>query len=317
MKAAASNIVFGLPNQLELAQEIANRLQINLTPLEKTTFADGEMLLRAGVTVRNKSVYIIASLNNHDALMELLLFIDSLKRASAHKIVVVTTYFGYSRQDRKSSPREPIGAKLIARLLETAGATKIITFDLHNPSIQGFFEIPVDDLRWAHCLTRELRTEQAQRHFTIVSPDHGGAVRARRFAELMTKDVKIAIIDKRRTAPNTAEVYGLLGNVRHQNCIIIDDIIDTGGTIIKAAEYLKAAGAKRIYLAATHGLFSKSFQAFDKSAAIDRVLVSDSVPTVRTINSPKLKIISLAPMIAQVIDADAHSHSISELYKKG
>ena len=316
MKINDENIIFGLPNQLELAEVIAKKLNISLTKIEKTVFADGEILLRSSVTVRNKSIYIISSLNNHDSLMELLLFVDSLKRASAYKIVVVTTYFCYSRQDRKASARESIGAKLIARLLETAGVTKVVTFDLHNPSIQGFFEIPVDDLRWVYPLTNALKSENQTNKFTIVSPDHGGAVRARKFAELITNEIKIAIIDKRRTAPNTAEVYGLLGDVKDQNCIIIDDIIDTGGTIIKAAEYLKHSGAKKIYLAATHGIFSKGFDAFESSNAIDKVLVSDSIPTVRNIKSKKLEIISFADLIARVIDADANSYSISELYKK-
>ena len=316
MKINDENIIFGLPNQLELAEVIAKKLNVSLTKIEKTVFADGEILLRSSVTVRNKSIYIISSLNNHDSLMELLLFVDSLKRASAYKIVVVTTYFCYSRQDRKASARESIGAKLIARLLETAGVTKVVTFDLHNSSIQGFFEIPVDDLRWVYPLTNALKSENQTNKFTIVSPDHGGAVRARKFAELITNEIKIAIIDKRRTAPNTAEVYGLLGDVKDQNCIIIDDIIDTGGTIIKAAEYLKHSGAKKIYLAATHGIFSKGFDAFESSNAIDKVLVSDSIPTVRNIKSKKLEIISFADLIARVIDADANSYSISELYKK-
>ena len=309
-------LVFGLPNQFDLAQEIAQKLKINLTPVEKTIFADGEMLLRSSVTVRNKTAYIICSLHNHISLMELLLFIDSLKRASAAKIVAITTYFCYSRQDRKSSPRESIGAKLIARLLETAGVTKVITFDLHNPSIQGFFEVPVDDLRWVHSLTKELYNEEAKKKFTIVSPDHGGAVRARKFAELMTKNIQIAIIDKRRTKPNASEIQGILGDVRDRNCIIIDDIIDTGGTIIKAAQYLKKSGAKKIYLAATHGIFSRGFTIFDQCDAVDKVLVSDSIPTVKTIESPKLQIISLRNLAAEVIKADATSQSISELYRK-
>lgn len=316
MKINENHIVFGLSNQKELAESVAKKLKIKLTPIEKTNFLDGEMILRSSTTVRNKSVYIICSINNHNSLMELLLFIDSLKRASANKITVVTTYFGYSRQDRKSSQREPIGAKLVARLLETAGATKLITFDLHNPSIQGFFEVPVDDLRWVYSLTQELSKEEKKMKFTIVSPDHGGAVRARKFAELMTKDIKIAIIDKRRTAPNVSEIVGLLGDVKDKNCIIIDDIIDTGGTIVKAAEYLKKMGAQKIYLAATHGIFSKKFDMFEQSDAIDRVLVSDSIPSVREIKSKKLEIISLEDLISKVIDADANSKSISEIYKK-
>lgn len=316
MKINDNNIVFGLSNQIDLANAVAKSLKIKLYPVEKIVFSDGEMILKSGKTVRNKSVYIICSINNHDSLMELLLFIDSLKRSSASRITVITTYFGYSRQDRKSSSREPIGAKLVAKLLETAGASKVITFDLHNPSIQGFFEIPVDDLRWVYLLTEKLSFEEKTMKFTIVSPDHGGAVRARKFAELITNTVKIAIIDKRRTAPNVSEIVGLLGDVNNKNCIIIDDIIDTGGTILKAAEYLKSAGAKKIYLAATHGIFSKSFEQFENSSAIDKVLVSDSIPNVKNISSSKLEIISLEKMISKVIMADANSQSISELYKK-
>lgn len=316
MKINEDNIVFGLSNQFELAQEVAKQLKIRLTEIKKTVFSDGEMIIKSQTTVRNKVAYIICSITNHDNLMELLLFIDSLKRASALKIVVITTYFGYSRQDRKAAQREPIGAKLIARLLETAGVSKIITFDLHNASIQGFFEIPVDDLRWVYPLTKELQKEEKKMKFTIVSPDHGGAIRSRRFAELMTKDIKIAIIDKRRTGPNVSEILGILGDVKDKNCIIIDDIIDTGGTIIKAVEYIKKEGAKKIYLAATHGIFSKGFDMFEQCDAIDQVLVSDSIPKVREIKSKKLKIISLEEMIAKVIEADANSKSIGNLYKK-
>ena len=308
------SVVFGLPNQIALAKLVAEKLKINLTDVNKTIFADGEILIKSSKTVRNKKVYIICSINSNDALMELLLFVDSLKRASASNIVVISTYLCYSRQDRKASQREPIGAKLVAKLLENAGVDKLITFDLHNPSIQGFYDIPVDDLRWMYPLTNTLQREEKNIKFSIVSPDHGGAVRARRFAELITKDVSIAIIDKRRTGPNISEIVGLLGNVEGKNCIIFDDMIDTGGTIIKAAEYLKSKGAKKIYLAATHGLFSRGFEIFDKNDAIDKVLISDSLPKAREIKSNKLKIISLESIIAKAIEIDFNSKSMSELY---
>ena len=229
------------------------------------------MLVTSSETIRNTKVYVICNLFSHDSIIELLLFIDSLKRASAGNIVVISTYMSYSRQDRKASQREPIGAKLIARLLETSGVNKLITFDLHNPSIQGFYDIPVDDLRWMYPLTKSLLKEEKKMKFTIVSPDHGGAVRARRLAELITKEIKIAIVDKRRTGPNVSEIVGLLGDVKDKNCIIYDDIIDTGGTIIKAANYLKEKGAKKIYIAATHGLFSKGFDIFEKAESVDLV----------------------------------------------
>lgn len=309
------SILFGLENQRELAQKVANNLKIKVTNISKTVFSDGEMLVKSSETVRNKKVYVICSLCSHDSIIELLLFIDSLKRASAGNIVVISTYMSYSRQDRKASQREPIGAKLIARLLETSGVNKLITFDLHNPSIQGFYDIPVDDLRWMYPLTQSLLKEEKKMKFTIVSPDHGGAVRARRLAELITKEIKIAIVDKRRTGPNVSEIVGLLGDVKDKNCIIYDDIIDTGGTIIKAANYLKEKGAKKIYIAATHGLFSKGFDIFEKAESVDLVCVSDSIPTVKNIKSKKLKIISLENMISKAIDVDWNSESMSRLFE--
>ena len=308
------SILFGLENQRELAQKVANNLKIKVSNISKTIFSDGEMLVKSSETVRNKKVYVICSLCSHDSIIELLLFIDSLKRASAGNIVVISTYMSYSRQDRKASQREPIGAKLIARLLETSGVNKLITFDLHNPSIQGFYDIPVDDLRWMYPLTQSLLKEEKKMKFTIVSPDHGGAVRARRLAELITKEIKIAIVDKRRTGPNVSEIVGLLGDVKDKNCIIYDDIIDTGGTIIKAANYLKEKGAKKIYIAATHGLFSKGFDIFEKAESVDLVCVSDSIPTVKNIKSKKLKII-LENMISKAIDVDWNSESMSRLFE--
>lgn len=307
-------IVFGLTNQLELAKLVANSLKVKLTEIDTTIFSDKEILVKSSRTVRNKIAYIICSLDSHNSLMELLLFVDSLKRASVSKVIVISTYMCYSRQDRKTSQRESIGAKLIAKLLETSGVDKLISFDLHNPSIQGFYDVPVDDLRWIYQLTNSLYKEEKKMKFTIVSPDHGGAVRARRFAELITKDIKIAIIDKRRTEPNVSEIVGLLGEVKDKNCIIIDDIIDTGGTILKAAKYLKENGANNIYLAATHGLFSKGFEMFENSDYIDKVFISDSIPKVNKINSEKLKIISLESMISKAIELDFHSKSMSELY---
>lgn len=307
-------ILFGLSNQIELARLVAKTLKVELTNVNKTIFSDGEILVKSSKTVRNKKVYIICSIDSNNTLMELLLFVDSLKRASASNIVVISTYICYSRQDRKASQREPIGAKLIARLLETSGVNKVITFDLHNPSIQGFYDIPVDDLRWVYPLTYSLINEENKMKFTIVSPDHGGAVRARKFAELITKDINIAIVDKRRTGPNISEIVGLLGDVKNKNCIIIDDMIDTGGTIIKAAKYLKENGANHIYLAATHGLFSKGFEIFDECKEIDKVLISDSIPKVKNIKSKKLKIISLKNMIANAIEIDFNSRSMSDLY---
>ncbi|MDK2819696.1 MAG: ribose-phosphate diphosphokinase [Mycoplasmataceae bacterium] len=307
--------LFGMPNSQILAKSVSKISGIKLLEIKKTTFSDGEMILNSPETVRNANVFIICNTSSSESILELLLFVDSIKRASAGNITIINSYYGYSRQDRKAKQREPIGARLMANILETAGANKLITVDLHNPSIQGFFNIPVDDLRWSISLASYLQNDENMK-FSIVSPDHGGAVRARILAELVSHSVKIAIVDKRRTGPNKSEILGILGKVSGKNIIIIDDIIDTGNTILKAAAALKKEGAKKIYIAATHGLFTKSFESFEKSDIIDKVLVSDSVENVYAINSKKLVIISLAPFISDVIKASIRSKSISQLYEK-
>ncbi len=308
--------LFGMSNSQKLAQSVSEISGIKLTGIEKTTFADGEMIINSLETVRNASVFVVCNTSSSESIIELLLFVDSIKRASAKHITVINSYYGYSRQDRKAKSREPIGARLMANILETAGVNKLITVDLHNPSIQGFFNIPVDDLRWSISLASYLKVKDNSMKFSIVSPDHGGAVRARVLAELISHTVKIAIVDKRRTEPNKSEILGILGNVKDKNIIIIDDIIDTGNTILKAAEALKAQGAKKIYIAATHGLFTKSFEDFDRSEFIDKVLISDSIESVFNIKSKKLVIISLAPFISSVIKASLESKSISQIYEK-
>jgi len=247
--ASSKTVLFALPNVEDLGQKVANKLKIKLSKISRTEFADGETLLKANDTVRSKDVFVLSSNARpvNQNIMELLIFIDSLKRASAKSITVVISYYGYARQDRKAAGRQPIAAKLVADLLEKAGATKVIALDLHNPSIQGFFNIPVDDLKGQYVLAPEIKKVG---RFTVASPDHGGAVRARILAELISNSVDIAIVDKRRTGPNKSETLGILGNVKNRNVVIIDDIIDTGGTIIKAAKALKKAGAKKVLLSA-------------------------------------------------------------------
>lgn len=307
--------LFALPNCEKLGAKVSKKLGIPLTTIERTKFADGETLLVSSETVRSKDVYVIASNSKpvNDNILELLLFIDALKRASAKSINIVLTYYGYSRQDRKASGRQPIGARLMADLLETAGATKIIAVDLHNPSIQGFFSIPLDDLRGQYLFAPAIKKAGK---FTVVSPDHGGATRARLLAELVSNSVQIAIVDKRRTAPNKSETMGVLGDVENKNVIIIDDMIDTGGTIIKAAQAMKEHGAKKVIIAATHGIFSKGFKDFDNSKAVDQVFVSDSISSVYDIKSPKVKVLSLDSMISKAISATINSESISEIYEE-
>ncbi|NQZ65615.1 MAG: ribose-phosphate pyrophosphokinase [Mycoplasmatales bacterium] len=305
--------IFAMPNVQELGQKIAEELEMKLSKLTHIQFADGESILSANETVRNKNVFIVASTSIpvNENVMQLLLFVDSLKRASAKTITVALSYYGYSRQDRKAAGRQPIGAKLFADILEKAGVTKVITVDLHNASIQGFFNIPLDDLKGQYILAQEIKKAGK---FTIVSPDHGGAVRARVLAELISNTVDIAIVDKRRTGTNTAETMGVLGNVKNRDVVILDDMIDTGGTIIKAAESIKKEGARSIFVAATHGIFTKGFDMFDNSKYIDRVIVTDSIPSVSKINSKKITIVSLASFLSLAIKATAESHSISHQY---
>ena len=307
--------LFAMPNVEDLGKRISNELNLPLTEIKYTKYADGETMLSSKKTVRNKNVFVIASTSMpvNDNYMELLLFIDSLKRASAKTITIAMSYYGYARQDRKAEGRQPIGAKLVADLLEKAGATKVIAIDLHNPSIQGFFDIPLDDLKAQYILAPEIKKAGK---FTIASPDHGGAVRARVLADLISNSVDIAIVDKRRTGPNESKVMGVLGKVKGNNVVILDDMIDTGGTIIKAAQALKKAGAKKIIVAATHGLFNNGFELFDNCEEIDSVLVTDSVPTIRQLEGKKLKIVSVSGIISTAIRATMESTSISEAYAK-
>ena len=307
--------LFAMPNVTDLGTRISKELEVPLTKIKYIKYADGETMLSSERTVRNKDVFIIASTSMpvNDNYMQLLLFIDSLKRASAKTITVAMSYYGYARQDRKAEGRQPIGAKLVADLLEKAGATKIIAIDLHNPSIQGFFNVPLDDLKGQYILASEIKKAGK---FTIASPDHGGAVRARVLADLISNSVDIAIVDKRRTGPNESKVMGVLGNVKGNNVVILDDMIDTGGTIVKAAQALKAAGAKKIIVAATHGLFNNGFELFDNCEEIDSVLVTDTVPTIRELKGKKLKIVSVAGILSIAIRATAEGTSISEAYAK-
>lgn len=311
-------MLFAMPNAISLGQKIAKQLKLDLTGIERIKFADGEVLLKSEQTVRNKDVFIIGSTCPpvNENIMELLIFIDSLKRASSRSITVTLSYYGYARQDRKSQGREPIGAKLVADLLAKAGVTKIIAVDLHNPSIQGFFDLPVDDLRGQYILGQSIKNHSND--LVVVSPDHGGAVRARLLADILGTENEIAIVDKSRSSePNKAEIRGILGNVNQKDVVIIDDMIDTGGTIIQASQALKKAGAKKVLVAATHGIFSRGFQAFEQSSTIDKVVISDSIEKVFEFkNSKKLEIVSLAEFISKAIEATYSSSSITEIYNE-
>lgn len=308
-------ILFGMDNSISLAEKIADLLNIPLTKIKTTTFADGENMLVSEEPVRGKDVFIIASNSRpvNDNIMKLSLFIDSLKRASARTITVCLTYYGYARQDRKASGRQPIGAKLVANFLQVAGATKLICVDLHNPSIQGFFDIPLDDLKGQYTIGNVLK--ESKKKFTVVSPDHGGTVRARRLAEIIDNSLKIVVIDKRRVGENQTEVMGIIGEIGEENAVIIDDIIDTGGTILKAAKSLKEKGTKDIVIAATHGIFSRGFEMFEEADYVSQVIVTDSIDNSELAKKfSKLKIVSLATFLANVIRAQVNHESVSKVY---
>ncbi|QJG66956.1 ribose-phosphate diphosphokinase [Mycoplasma phocoenae] len=313
-KIVKNSIVFGMDHSWGLAQEIQEILKMEIIKPNKTVFKNGEVMLSSPVTVRNLDTYLICNTGNavHDQLMEILIFIDSLKRAGAKSINLVMTCYGYARQDRKAGPRQPITAKLVADLLETAGISKIFTMDLHNTSIQGFFNVPVDDLNGNLIFAHELR--KRGEFFSVVSPDHGGTVRARGLAELISQDIQIAVIDKRRTAPNVSEVMGILGDVKNKNIIIIDDIIDTGGTIIKAAHTLKEHGAKKIIVAASHGLFSNGFEMFENDDVISEVMILNTIESNKFKGWKKLNIVSLGFFLAHVIKSNIESESITGIY---
>ncbi|WP_434334908.1 ribose-phosphate pyrophosphokinase [Mesomycoplasma hyopneumoniae] len=310
-------ILFGMENSLDLAKKISKITGIPLSGIERIVYADGEVLLKSKETIRNSTVFVVANTSRpvNENIMELLIFIDSLKRGYAQEIIVILSYYGYARQDRKSSGRQPITAKLVANLLEKAGITKLILVDIHNPSIQGFFDFSVDEIHGQYILANELVGKN--KDYVVVSPDHGGAVRARILAEILGKQTNVAVIDKRRTGANKSEVLGLIGDVDGKDCIIIDDIIDTGGTIINAANVVREKGAKSVVLAATHGVFSHGFEKFQENHNIDKVIITDSIDNKKLAKKfPKLLITSLAEFLSKSILACIFSTSITSIYEE-
>jgi len=262
-----------------LAKKIGEYMGARLGDCEVSTFADGEINVRINETVRGFDVYVIQSfsppVNNH--IMELLIMIDALKRASAGSISVIIPYYGYARQDRKARGRDPITAKLVANLITVAGATRVVTIDLHAEQIQGFFDIPVDNL-WSYPIFTKYFLEEIKipsKNTVVVSPDVGGVKRARKFAEKL--GCPLAILDKRRPKDNVAEIINLIGDVKDANCILFDDIIDTGGSLLAASEALNKAGAKSIIACATHGVFSQNAVENLQNSRIDKIIVTDTI----------------------------------------
>jgi len=312
------SLIAGTAN-LELAKEISSHLKVKLTPIEIKRFNDGEIYVHIEKSVRGSDVFIIQPTSPpvNDKLIELLLIIDACKRASAREINVIIPYYGYSRQDRKTMPREPISAKLVANLIETAGADRVVTFDLHVDQIQGFFNIPVDNLE-AVSLIADYLINKKLKDAIVVSPDVGGARRARRLAKIL--DTNIALIDKRRPAHGVAEIMNVIGNVKDKNVIITDDIIDTAGTITNAAKALKEKGAKDIYIAATHALFSGPAVERLKDNSIKEVIITNTIVLQKEKRFDKLKIISLAKLLAdsitKIYEGTPMGVLFDDLYKK-
>jgi ribose-phosphate pyrophosphokinase len=298
-----------------LAEKICEKLGLPLSQAKVKTFSDGEIRVEIGENVRGRDVYIVQSTcsptNNN--LMELLIMMDALKRASAVKITTVIPYYGYARQDRKVAPRSPITSKLVADLLTTAGADRVVTVDLHAGQIQGFFDIPVDNLYAASVILDYLRKNLMNDNTVIVSPDAGGTERARAFAKRLSSS--LAIIDKRRSGPNISEVMNIIGDVRDKVAIIVDDMVDTAGTLSQAAKALREQGARSIYACATHGVLSGPAIERLEDSEIQEMVISDTIPlSENAMRSSKIKVLSIAGLLAEAIRRIHNNESVSSLF---
>jgi ribose-phosphate pyrophosphokinase len=308
-------LVSGSSNQ-SLSSQISDYLDVPLVNPQLVRFANGEIFCEIEKHVRGADVFVIQSTCApvNDNLMELLIMIDALKRASATSITAVIPFYGYARQDRKSSPRTPISAKLVADILTVAGASRVITMDLHAGQIQGFFNIPFDNIYASPVILNYIKKELFTENTIFVSPDAGGVERVRSYAKKLNSD--IAMIDKRRTGKNIAEAMNIVGNVQGKECIIIDDMIDTAGTLVEACKALRKNGATKIYACATHPVFSKP--AIDRIAAceeLDRVIVTDTIPlTEEAKKCAKVVVLSTAELLSKAIHRTFNNDSVSSLF---
>ncbi|MDY0024124.1 MAG: ribose-phosphate pyrophosphokinase [Candidatus Izemoplasmatales bacterium] len=305
--------LFALSSNTQLAQDIADYIGIPLSGCEVTRFADGEININIPETVRGHKVFVIQSTCNpvNEHIMELLIMIDALKRASAREVNVVIPYYGYSRQDRKAKARQPISAKLVANLLETAGAARVISMDLHAPQIQGFFDIPIDNFRGLPIISNYISQKQLE-NICVVSPDHGGVARARDLANIL--QAPIAIIDKMRPEPNVAAVMNIIGRVKGKTCIIVDDMIDTAGSIFAAANALIEAGAKDTYACCTHPVFSKNAIDLLMEAPIKEVICTNTIELPKEKHFPKLVQLSIHELLGQGIINIIDDQGVSTLF---
>ena len=298
-----------------LAQAVADNLQLPLVNASVRRFADMEIFVEFHENIRGEDVFVVQSTSApaNDHLMELLITMDALRRSSARRITAVVPYFGYARQDRKTGPRTPISAKLVANLITEAGADRVLTLDLHAGQIQGFFDIPVDNLFAAPLFVNDIKARYAGRNLMVVSPDVGGVVRARAIATRLHTD--LAIIDKRRPQAGVSEVMNVIGDVRDRDCIIVDDIIDSGGTHCNAAEAIMRNGARSVSVYVTHGVFSGGAVARVGASSIEMLTVTDSIAATEAVQTgANVRQLPIAPLLAEAMRRISEESSVSSLF---
>tara|TARA_B100000586_G_scaffold142578_1_gene103246 strand:+ start:316 stop:1248 length:933 start_codon:yes stop_codon:yes gene_type:complete len=301
---------------LELSKKIAQNLKLKLVNSNIKRFADGEIYVEINENIRGNSIFVIQSISTpaNDNLMELLICIDALRRSSAKNITAVIPYFGYARQDRKVVPRTAISAKLVSNLITNAGAHRIVTVDLHAGQIQGFFDIPVDNLFSTPIFSKHIKKYISNKNIICVAPDVGGVERARALGQKL--NVGLAIVDKRRPAPGKSQVMNIIGNVKGKNCLLVDDIIDSGGTIVNAAKALKEKGAKDVYVYVTHGVLSGNAVEQINNSKIKKLILTDTIVNSNKIKkSSKIVVLSISNLMAEAIKRISNSTSVSDLFK--
>lgn len=303
-------------SNLPLAQSIADYLKISLTDASVKRFADDEIFIEIHENVRGEDVFVVQSTSHpaNDNLMELLISIDALRRASAKRITAVVPYFGYARQDRKPGPRTPISAKLVANLITEAGADRVLTVDLHAGQIQGFFDIPTDNLFGAPVISEDIISRHSDKDIMIVSPDVGGVVRARALAKRLN-NAPLAIVDKRREKAGVSEVMNIIGDVKGRFCVMIDDIADSAGTLCNASDALIAAGATDVAAYITHGVLSGKAVERVNGSSLRKLIITDTIQTPRSaLESDKIRILPIAPLLGEAISRIADESSVSSLW---
>ena len=301
---------------VRLSKGIAKHLKLKLVNANIKRFSDGEIYVEINENIRGNSIFVVQSSSHsaNDNLMELLICIDALRRSSAKSITAVIPYFGYARQDRKVVPRTAISAKLVSNLITNAGANRILSLDLHAGQIQGFFDIPVDNLFSTPIFAKDIKKNIKTNNLICVSPDIGGVERARSLGRRI--NASIAIVDKRRPAPGKSEVMNIVGHVKNKTCIIIDDIIDSGGTIVNAAKALKDKGAKDVYAYITHAVLSGNAVVKIKKSQVKKLIITDSIDNSKKLKkNNKIQVVSISSMMAEAIKRISNSTSVSSLFK--